>query len=300
MVKKSSFLEKLRSRFSSSPVRVKADEPRRTAPASAPKAEPITPRTGGNGTASSGRQAQSGQAPGGQASGREAPGRREVVEPPHEAVARPIAERASSRKMSRQEEAKLTMEKGLSDLTGQIRTLTSRLEGPAAQLARLPEISQAQLEALRSVVDRLERQEASQTRIENNLSALPSTLEGVQQALERAAATDARTADTVDQFKAEMQRIQSSMGDLVTAGQGQAEATREALSTNRGENARIVQDIAKQNRDNFENMRRSQVSQTDRLERIAGEGRNGQRAVVGLLGAVLVALVVIAALLIAS
>jgi hypothetical protein len=312
VVKKSSFLEKLRNRFSSSPVQVSTG----------------TSRTGSSGAGSSGAKASPGGTP--KAGGRvgapqsEAPSpavdepkrpaastpkprvtpeveRDPVVEVP-DLPARPIG--SSARKMSRQEEAQLVLEKGVAGLSEQLRSLQSRLEAPAQQLARLPEISQAQLEALRAVVDRLERQETTQARLERNLSVLPETLDGVRQALERAAATDARTAQTVEQFKEDMARIQTSMGELVEHNRGQSEATREAVTRGAGEAAQVAErftkqsaEFVKQNQEGVEALRRTQAAQTERLEKVARDGQNAQRALVGVLAAVFVALAAIAGIL---
>ena len=262
MVKKTGILERLRERFTGSgPVRVKAGEAETSRKPAAPSPQPTT---------ASNRVVE----------------RSEVA-----AAARPIA--ASSRKMSRQEESQVVVQQGLADLATLLRGVQERLEGPATQIARLPELAEAQLTALRAVAERLDRQEVSQTRVAEHLEGLPDTLHGVQQALERVAATDTRTAATLSEFKRDMGQIQSAMGELVDAGRQQASATASAVRSGDEREAAVV----RANRETLDELKRVQSSQAARLGTLAEQNKVAQLATMWLLAGVLAVLCLVAWLL---
>ncbi len=301
MVKKTSILEKLRSRLRSSVVHV--DDSSRSG---------AMGRDGGGGSAP--RVSMPDRAASQPATPEPAPR--------VDAVARPLAERASSRKLSHQEEATVAIKDGFQELASLLRGMQARVDDQGRRVAdvtegivRLPELGEQQIALLRQVADRLERQDAAQHEIASRLGELPETLRGVREALDRAAATDARTAETLGEFRSHMSRIQDSMGQMVEHSRRSSEAAGK-LATRPDEQAReLVDEMAREQRavqgeiveqlqastaGQVQTLRDAQADQANRLGKLVEDGTRTNRAILILLGLVFAALVVIAGVLASS
>lgn len=225
MVKKGSFFEKLKSRWSASGVRVEA---------------------GGDG-----------------ASSRTAPANR-MGTPAAAVPVVPPAEVRDGRKLSAREDALLAVGEGFQELGSLVRGVQVRMEGQgsqvaeiAEQLAVLPALGQAQLEMLKAMATALDRQNSLAETMQASVGQLPEIMSSVQQALERANATDQRTVRTLDEFRTTMDRIQGSIGEMVehagrhaAAGESQADsaarqahAVRSLVEQQREHGQQIVQSI---------------------------------------------------------
>ncbi len=278
MVKKSSFLEKLRNRLRSSDVRVETtpdftDSARRNggeplAPESAPRIDPVP------------------------------------------AVREPDS--VSGRKLSRQEEATLAVQDGFRELNSLLRGMQSRVEDQGERfvratdsLARLPELQTSQLDALRRIASHLEDQGRNQAVLVQTLGDLPNLLGNVREALDRAAATDERTAGTLDEFRAHMARIQGSMERMVDHSRQHVESARALSGGREAELAELksttqaaVAGVEKAQKAGLDALRNSHADQATRLARLVEEGARRHNATLILLGLVLLALVALGVVLV--
>ncbi len=117
----------------------------------------------------------------------------------------------------------------------------------AEQLAHLPALGAAQLEMLKSVATALERQNALTERLHGSVENLPQLMGSVQAALERAHAADQRTVRTLDEFKSTMDRIQGSIGEMVETS-GRHAAASESQADSAARQAHAVRTLVEQQR----------------------------------------------------
>ncbi|MBI5849801.1 MAG: hypothetical protein HZB39_01985 [Planctomycetes bacterium] len=271
MVKKSSFLEKLKNRLRSHDVRV--------APA-----EDFTDA------------ARSGEPQSG-----EVGSRLEAVPTVRE------NESVSGRKLSPKEEATLAVQDGFRELNGLLRGMQTRVEEQGERfvraadgLVRLPELGEFQLQALRRIAEQIEEQGRQNAVVVQSLGDLPRLLGTVRDALDRAATVDERTAGTLDEFRAHMARIQGGMERMVDHSRQHVESAR-SIATGRDAELRQLQESTKSAVSNVEkaqqsglrSLREAHEDQANRLRKLVEESTRRSRAMLVLLGLVLVALLAI-------
>lgn len=267
MVKKSSFLEKIRSRLRSSDVRVEhpadfTDSARRSgAETAVPRADAVP------------------------------------------AIQQPEA--LSGRKLSSKEEAALAVQDGFRELTSLLRGMQSRVEDQGERfvratdsLQRMPELQEHQLDALRRIAEHMETQGRSQAVVAQSLGELPGLLGTVREALDRAAATDERTAGTLDEFRSNMARIQGSMERMVDHSRQHAESNKALASGREAELVELktttheaVKGVETAQQVGLKALRDANADQATRLGKLVQEGARRHNAVLVMLGLVLVALV---------
>jgi methyl-accepting chemotaxis protein len=275
VVKKSSFLDKLKSRLRHSDVQLEPAEPAERRGAAAPER-----------------------------------GASRVDPVP---VARPVdVEAVPSRKMSQREEATVAIQDGFRELTSLLRGMQNRVEDQGERftraadgIAQLPALQEAQLEMLRRIADRMQAQDQSHALMAQSLGGLPELMGQVREALDRAAATDDRTANTLGEFRSNMDRIQSSMAEMVDHSRRHATASEE-LVQGRGDEVRELTDslsevqreavdrLESTQRDGVRALRDAHADQAKRLGRMVEEGQKTNRAVLILLGLTFLALMTIA------
>ena len=246
MVKKSSFLDKIVNRFRTGSLRVEDRDPRRRG------ASPEVDETAGV----------------------------PVRSVPEEVIP------DSRRKLSKQENAALTMTQSFSELSSLLRGVQIRMEGHGGRLeemndnlSKLPAAATAQLEVLQSLVSHLEKQNSVNSKMVETFAELPDVMKGVQESLARTVATDERTAQTLDQFKSTMDRIQDSMGDMVESTQVQANAA----STLAKDHSSTVQRLESTTEEGLKALRWSQEDQANRMAKLAGENNRWNRGIIVLL-----------------
>ena len=291
MVKKSSFLDKLKSRLRQSDVQL----------------EPVD--TADRGVVDRGGVDRGGVDRGGvgAAGGRGA----SRVDPVP--VARPVdVEAVSSRKLSQREEATVAIQDGFRELTSLLRGMQHRVEDQGERftraadgIAQLPALQEAQLEMLRRIAERMQAQDQTHALMAQSLGGLPELMGQVREALDRAAATDERTAHTLGEFRSNMDRIQTSMSEMVDHSRRQAAAS-EGLVQGRSEEVRELTDslsevqreavdrLESTQRDGVRALREAHADQATRLGRMVEEGQKTNRAVLIMLGLTFLALVTIA------
>jgi hypothetical protein len=255
VVKKSSFLEKLKNRLRHSDVQV--ETPERGAPATPPKARATEPgaRTVGADDpvlARGSARPVGPERPVGAERARIEPmptSRSEegakAAEPaaPPKPEALPVLEpfrvsrepeAVAGRKMSQREEATVAIQDGFRELTNLLRGMQHRVEDQGERfaqaadgLSRMPAIQEAQLELLRQLADRMEVQDRTHALVAQSLGDLPQLMGSVREALDRAAATDDRTARTLGEFRSNMERIQGSMEQMVDHSRQQVDHSRQ-------------------------------------------------------------------------
>jgi methyl-accepting chemotaxis protein len=277
VVKKSSFLDKLKSRLRQSDVQLEPAEPaeRRGANAAAPD---------------------------------RGVGRVDPVP-----VARPVdVEAVPSRKMSQREEATVAIQDGFRELTSQLRGMQHRVEDQGERftraadgIAQLPALQEAQLEMLRRIAERMQVQDQTHALMAQSLGGLPELMGQVREALDRASATDERTAQTLGEFRSNMDRIQSSMTEMVDHSrrhaaasegliQGRSEEVRELTSSLSEVQRESVERLESTQRDGVRALREAHADQAKRLGRMVEDGQKTNRAVLIMLGLTFLALVTIA------
>ena len=215
----------------------------------------------------------------------------------------------SSRKLSEREEASVALSQHFQDIGALLRGVQSRmdknhdrLDVVADSLGKLPAVSQQQLAMLQQMASHVERQNAVGENLARTLTGLPDLLKNVEQALQRAASTDERTASTVREFQANMERIQTQMGKMVEHSAESAAATRNLaerreqswteLATNLTEGQqKAVAELQKANTEGLASLRRSNEDQSTRLHKVVEEHAGWNRAVLAVLGIVLLGMV---------
>lgn len=288
MVNKSSFLDKLVSRFrSSSGVRVGAGPHRRDR---REKAETVEARTE--------QEPESGSS---------------------RLPARGKAEARSSRKISSREDAVITMNESFGEMCNLLRGVQVRLEDQGGQMAKvgehtrdLPAATQAQQEVLRSLVLQMDRQNQAQENLAHAFHRLPEVMDGLKSALDRAAATDKRTIETLGDFRATMDRIQDRMGQMVESARTQAESSKvlaqdqkasaeklvEHLNEERKQHGEMqkatVRELENTTQEGLRALRWAQEDQANRMVKLVVEAGRLNRVVVALL---IMSLVVLAGIL---
>jgi hypothetical protein len=195
-----------------------------------------------------------------------------------------------------------------------------------ARVEQLPVLAAAQLEALRGLAQALERQQALGDAVLARLGDLPQALAGVQRALDRAAATDERAVRTFDEFRATMDRIHGSIGEMVQSSRTQAQATQALVQDQRAGQQRLLDTLGQDRerhatelrgavdglgrtqqeslrrvesvtQDGLGALRRAQEDQSTRMTKLVAEQSRLQRAVLVFAVLSLLVLIGIAALL---
>lgn len=221
----------------------------------------------------------------------------------------------SSRKLSEREEASVALSQHFMDIGVLLRGVQSRmdknhdrLDVVADSLGKLPGVGQQQLQMLQQLAGHVERQNAVGENLARTLTGLPDLLKNVEQALQRAANTDERTASTVREFQTTMDRIQGQMGKMVEHSAENAAATRTLaerreqswteLSTNLQENqTRAVEELQRANTEGLKTLRQTHEDQSNRLSKVVEEHAGWNRAVLAVLGIVLLGMIAILAVM---
>ena len=196
-----------------------------------------------------------------------------------------------SRKLSTKEEAAMAMGEGFQELSSIMRGVTVRLEdqggrvaGMAHDMAMLPELGRAQLNALEQLLARFDRQGASIEQVAQRLSDLPNAMSGLQGALDRVVAADERAAETLADFRANMDRIQGAMQQMVESSRTQADSTASLVREQSAQSTRIAEVVAKEGgtqveavRGAVEDLNKTQSRAVDRLESTQSKALDGLR-----------------------
>jgi hypothetical protein len=227
------------------------------------------------------------------------------------------ADLRSSRKLSEREEASVALSQHFQDIGALLRGVQSRmdknhdrLDNVADSLGKLPAVNQQQLQMLQQLASHVERQNTIGENLARTLTGLPDLLQNVEQALQRAANTDERTASTVREFQVTMDRIQNQMGKMVEHSAESAAATRSLaekreqswteLATNLTEGQqRAVAELQRSNTEGLTSLRRTHEDQSNRLHKVVEEHAGWNRAVLAVLGIVLLGMVAILVVLLA-
>ncbi len=294
MVKKASFFSRLKERWSSgSGVRVEAGrrggEDAKARIDRVPTSGPAPQGTPGNG---------GGRPQGGSALVSGAPG-----------------DVRSTRKLNDREEASMALGQHFQELSGLLRGVQARMDRQgdrlteaAASLGQLPALSHQQLAMLQQLAGQVERQNQVGENLARTLTGLPDLLKNVEHALQRAAATDERTASTVREFQATMDRIQGQMGKMVEHSAQNVEATK-ALAERREESLKGLATEMRQGQDQavkqlrdatdqgLASLRRTHEDQSNRLHKVVEEHAGWNRAVLVVLGIVVLGMGAILAVL---
>jgi len=175
-------------------------------------------------------------------------------------------EQASGRKLSAREEAVVAMGEGFQELSNLVRGVQARVEdhgGRTSQLAEeisaLPVLGRAQLDALKRIANHMDRQNVVGEK-------LLQTLGGVQDALIRASATDERTAKTLEDFRGTMDRIEGSMGKMVDSAESQAQSAAALANDRTADQTRMVEAIREGRREDVQTLVETQREGADRLQ----------------------------------
>lgn len=195
---------------------------------------------------------------------------------PADAVAQPMPERTSSRKMSPKEEALVTMEGGLKDLANLMRGVQVRMDAEGTKVAEmagdirmLPALGQAQLDVLRALAEQVEKQGRANAQLMAVVGDLPGTMSGLRSTLDRMVATDERSAKTLDEFRSTMGTIQASMQEMVGHSKKQADHTEELLKSQDDRAERLAESLA--------SVARHERDKTDKLAASLEQNVQGQR-----------------------
>ncbi|GAB4143427.1 MAG: hypothetical protein Fur0037_11020 [Planctomycetota bacterium] len=214
----------------------------------------------------------------------------------------------TTKKLSDREEAMVVLGEHFAELASLLRGSHGRLDAQTQKLAeaadslkQLPALGKGQLELLQGLAQHMERQNQLGTKVAETLGSLPKLLGSVEAALSRAAAADERTATTIREFQSTMERIQNSMGSIVEHSEKQANAA-QALADRREESLKsLAEDLGKAQREtvqelravqdeSMKSLRRAHEDQSNRLQRVVQENAGWNKAVLVMLGLVLVAL----------
>jgi hypothetical protein len=200
------------------------------------------------------------------------------------------AEARSQRKLSEREEALLALGTHFKELSTMLRGSQARMDDQlerlvdaTSSLSSLPALSQQQLEMLR-------KQNVLGEQLAVTMTKLPNLLQSVEGALQRAAATDERTAATVREFQSTMDRIHSSMGQMVKNSEVQTKAAQQ-LAERRDESLKGLvegieqshqktsQELMRTTDESLQSLRRSNEDQSNRLQRTIADNAGWNRAV---------------------
>lgn len=292
MVKKTSIFARIRERFGSTGS-VRVDE-RRPADSRAEPAKATVRRVDGSG----------GQAHAPNGNGNHGTGNGGANLPSQQ-----VGELKTTRKMSDREEAMVALGEHFAELAGLMRgshtrmdAQTQKLVEAAESLRQMPVLSNRQLEVLQGLAAHMERQNQLGERVAQTLTALPRLMESVEGALARAAAADERTTTTMREFQGTMDRIQTAMGKMVEHSEVQANAARslaekreesltnltKGLETAQRESVAELRTVADES---MKSLRRAHEDQSNRLHKVVQEHAGWNKAVLGMLGVVLMVLV---------
>lgn len=225
------------------------------------------------------------------------------------------AELRSSRKLSDREEAMMVLGSHFQELTVLLRGSQARVDdqltklvGAASALGALPALTQQQLDTLRALSVQMERQNSLGEQLTSTMTKLPNILQNVESALQRAAATDERTSATVREFQVTMDRIQSSMGQMVQHSETHVR-TAQNLAERRDEELkglangiaetqeRAVGELQRTTEDSLQALRRTHEDQSNRLQRVVQEHAGWNRAVLVGIGVIVLGIGGVIALL---
>jgi hypothetical protein len=187
-------------------------------------------------------------------------------------VAAPV-EAASSRKLSAREEAVSAITEGFADLSSLVRGVQARVEDSGARTGEiagdvkvLPALARAQLETLQRLAAHLQRQGEVNEQLLVSLGGLPDLLSGVQAALDRVADADHRTAQTLEDFRTTMDRIEGAMEQMVDSARAQADATTALSRDHRAEQEEIVAAIRQGREEDVQTLVQTQREGVERIE----------------------------------
>lgn len=215
----------------------------------------------------------------------------------------------TTRKLNDREEAMVALGEHFSELAGLMRgsharmdAQTQKLVDAAESLKQLPALGNRQLELLQGLAGHMERQNKLGEQVAQTLGNLPRLLENVESALARAAATDERTSTTMRDFQGTMDRIQTAMGKMVQHSEVQANAAK-TLAERREESLQgltkgleqaqrdAAQELRTASEESMKSLRRAHEDQSNRLHKVVQENAGWNKAVLGMLGVVLIVLV---------
>ncbi|MCA8940985.1 MAG: hypothetical protein KDB80_00375 [Planctomycetes bacterium] len=100
-----------------------------------------------------------------------------------------------------------------------------QIHAAVESLAQLPALSQAQIDLMRTMVERMDKQNSVTEELAAHLADMPELAEKLRASVDRAEATDQRTARTLDEFRNNMASIQSAMTEIVDHSGKHVEAT---------------------------------------------------------------------------
>ncbi len=207
------------------------------------------------------------------------------------------ADARSTRKLGEREEAMLAFGSHFQELTALVRGSQARTEeqmqklvAATQALTSLPAAATQQVELLRTLGSQLERQNALGEQVATTLRTLPALLQNVETALARAAATDERTAATVRDFQATMDRIHGSMQRMVEHSDVQAKASQQLAASRDGQLDELTKGIERAQHsaanelkratdESLASLRRTHEDQSNRLQRVVQEHASWNRAV---------------------
>jgi hypothetical protein len=192
----------------------------------------------------------------------------------------------SKRKLSGSEDAAMKMSNSFSELSSLLRGVQVRMEDQGGRLdtmghdlSKLPATAEAQLDVLKVLVTQLEKQNTMNATMVETFAGLPSVMKGVQESLAKTAATDARTAQTLDDFKSTMNRIHTSMGEMVDTTKVQADAA-QSLAKN---HSTTVARMESSTQEGLKALRWAQEDQANRMAKMVGENSRWNRAILVLM-----------------
>ncbi len=241
------------------------------------------------------------------------------------ALAPTPSEAVSSRKLSSKQEAVVAINEGFKELASLLRGMQTRVDDQGEQIhsaveniGQLPALNQAQIDLMRVMAERMERQNDVTEELSKNLGDMPELVQQVKESLDQAAQTDERTAKTLDEFRSNMSRVQDAMSQIVDYSGKQAQATsslaveQRDMQEQQTESVKgMVAEIERANKATLtglkesseataKSLRRSQSDQADRMTKMVESNKRSQTTIIWLLGATVVALVTIAIILAAN
>lgn len=185
----------------------------------------------------------------------------------------PSVDPTSSRKLTAREEAVTAINEGFADLSALVRGVQARVEDHgsrtgeiASDVKALPALGRAQLETLQRLAAHLQRQGEVNEQLLVSLGGLPDLMSGVQAALDRVADADHRTAQTLDDFRTTMDRIEGAMEQMVDSARAQADATTALSRDHRAEQEEIVNAIRQGREADVQTLVQTQREGVERIE----------------------------------
>lgn len=182
-------------------------------------------------------------------------------------------------------------------------------------LSQLPALQQSQIELMRVMAERLETQNSVTAELKDQLGDMPEMVGQLRESLDRAAATDERTAQTLGEFKANMAGIQDAMSRIVEHSGKQAEAATSLADGQREQqesqtdavrgmvnefeqaHQKTLGELRSSSEQSAKALRRAQSEQSDKISSMVEGSKRASKTVIALLGVGVGALVIIALLL---